>query len=355
MKRLIFSIVLSLSVFSAMAGVQVVPLPCGEAVMLIATPYSGYKFDSWTDGNTENPRVVSIEQDTIFGANWRECPIKKTSISKNIYKGDSFVFGDKALTKKGTYRDTLISSTGCDSIVTLNLNVIAKPTTFAIKVVSDDISRGTVSGSGMYNAKTYATISATPLDDWVFEKWDDGNTDNPRSVLVTGNMGYTAFFTKYLQVNLTVNNPTMGSASYDGSNKYGETITCTAVANNKYKFLRWLDEDGVTLSNESEYAFTLLQDMNIKAVFDRAPRIVVTRKTAVQSVRNSTNNDPLCIVVVDKENVDIVDNQSQHIAIFNSAGQLLTTKTNVIEFSMKLPTGVYIIQADDQIEKFVVQ
>jgi len=175
MKRLIFSIVLSLSVFSAMAGVQVVPLPCGEAVMLIATPYSGYKFDSWTDGNTENPRVVSIEQDTIFGATWRVCPIEYTTLSEQIYKGDSYFFGERELTKTGTYYDTLTNREGCDSLVSLKLKVLNIPT-YTIRVVTSNEQAGTWTGDGSYKKDAVVTLTAIPNTGYKFFRWINEDT-----------------------------------------------------------------------------------------------------------------------------------------------------------------------------------
>jgi len=357
MKRLIFSIVLSLSVFSAMAGVQVVPLPCGEAVMLIATPYSGYKFDSWTDGNTENPRVVSIEQDTIFGANWRECPIKEYAFSKAINKGDSMAFGGRIIKDEGIYKDTLTSVAGCDSIVTLTLSHTSQAKTFQIRVSSADESRGTVSGGGKYKANATATLAATPIGDWVFDKWNDGDTDNPRMIRVNRNANYIAYFTKYLRVNVTVNDPAKGTASYSGINKYGETITCTAIAkSNKYLFSKWRDKDlNFKLSDNSVYSFELIRDINLVAEFKNAPNIVIIDRPTVPSIGSGALvDDPLCVLITDFGGIELVENNAQVIAIYNSAGQLLTTKTNVKQFSMSLVPGVYFIKADNQTAKFIV-
>ena len=37
-------------------------------------------------------------------------------------------------------------------------------------------------------------IRAVPNDSYRFVKWDDGNTDNPRNIIVSGNITYTAIF-----------------------------------------------------------------------------------------------------------------------------------------------------------------
>jgi hypothetical protein len=50
-------------------------------------------------------------------------------INTSICYGTSYVFGDSLVTVSGTYRDTLTGINGCDSIVTLILNVTAPPVT----------------------------------------------------------------------------------------------------------------------------------------------------------------------------------------------------------------------------------
>ena len=41
---------------------------CDNPVTILAQPAQGYKFDSWSDGQTDNPRFVTIECDTTFTA-----------------------------------------------------------------------------------------------------------------------------------------------------------------------------------------------------------------------------------------------------------------------------------------------
>ena len=40
----------------------------GEQATLTAIPAESYVFDSWTDGNEESPRIVTVTQDTVFEA-----------------------------------------------------------------------------------------------------------------------------------------------------------------------------------------------------------------------------------------------------------------------------------------------
>lgn len=40
----------------------------------------------------------------------------------------------------------------------------------------------------------YATIQAFPYEGFSFDRWDDGNTDNPRTIEIVSDLSYTAFF-----------------------------------------------------------------------------------------------------------------------------------------------------------------
>lgn len=53
---------------------------------------------------------------------------------------------------------------------------------------------GSVTGGGTYNNQTVINLNAIPSSGYVFKQWQDGNTSNPRSITVTGNATYTAYF-----------------------------------------------------------------------------------------------------------------------------------------------------------------
>ena len=43
----------------------------GSVIQISATAYTGYTFISWNDGNTENPRYITVECDTTFIATFQ--------------------------------------------------------------------------------------------------------------------------------------------------------------------------------------------------------------------------------------------------------------------------------------------
>lgn len=66
--------------------------------------------------------------------------------------------------------------------------------TYTVTAVSESATMGTVSGGGNYQEGTSVTIEAVPNDCYTFAHWQDGSTQNPRTVVVTSDIAYTASF-----------------------------------------------------------------------------------------------------------------------------------------------------------------
>ena len=65
---------------------------------------------------------------------------------------------------------------------------------YTITVTVNDASMGSVTGGGTYDENATATLTATANPNYIFVKWDDGNTDNPRTVTVKADATYMAVF-----------------------------------------------------------------------------------------------------------------------------------------------------------------
>jgi len=100
---------------------------CPEKV-LTATPVSCYHFTAWNDGSTDNPRTITVTQDTTFTANF-ERNISRQEIYDAICEGTTYDFHGRDLTQAGTYSDTLQTINGCDSVIVLTLSVNPVATT----------------------------------------------------------------------------------------------------------------------------------------------------------------------------------------------------------------------------------
>ena len=164
----------------------------GDEATITATPEENYYFTSWSDGNTDNPRTVVVNSDTTFTANFVLKPY---------------------LTVASNY--------------------------------------GMVTGSGYYMPGEEVTITATPNSGAYFVEWNDGNTDNPRTVTINGDITYTATFAgnpngtangyEWVDLGLSVKWATcnVGATTPEGYGNYyawGETEPKTTYDWNTYKW-----------------------------------------------------------------------------------------------------------------------
>ncbi|MBO4614707.1 MAG: leucine-rich repeat domain-containing protein [Bacteroidales bacterium] len=162
----------------------------GATVTLTAIPNAGFRFLSWNDDNTDNPRTIVVNGDSTFVASF-----------KAIY---------------------------------------------TITVLANNNEYGTVSAGGTFDEGEEVTLTAEPSARYCFIEWNDGNTDNPRTVTATSDITYVADFsrTAYLAIDttatsyLTIDNHTFyasGMFSYVRPSEFG----CDTIVNLN---LRLLDE-----------------------------------------------------------------------------------------------------------------
>ena len=115
-----------------------------------------YEFDHWNDGNTINPRQLMVVSDTAFVAYFR-------------------VVNDTTIEPPDTVWRTVIVS-------------------------SNDESLGIVTGGGVYLDSSIVTLVAQPLTPpttefhVVFDRWDNGDTTNPRQLMVVSDTAFVAYF-----------------------------------------------------------------------------------------------------------------------------------------------------------------
>ena len=118
----------------------------GAKATLIAIPATGYKFENWNDGNTENPRIITISANVSYVANFEQ------------------------------------SSSG--------------DVDYTVTAIPANNEQGTVVGGGVYEPLSTVTLAVVPAKGYQFVSWNDGNTDNPRTITVISNSFYVATFEK---------------------------------------------------------------------------------------------------------------------------------------------------------------
>ena len=174
----------------------------GETVTITATPNTGYEFIKWTKDGSE----VSNNASYTF-----------TVTENATYVA---VFGEPAV----TYYDIYTSASPADA--------------------------GTVTGDGTYAEGTEVTLVASANTGWHFVRWQDNNTDNPRTITVNGDATYTAYFQADIYALTVTASPVEGgTATGGGTYPYGSVVALNAIPKTGYEFLNW--NDGVTTASRN--------------------------------------------------------------------------------------------------------
>jgi len=87
-------------------------------------------------------------------------------------------------------------------------------------------------------------ISATPNYGYHFVRWRDGNTDNPRTIVLASDTTFTAEFAKNTYtISTTSANPEWGTTAGDTAALYLDEVEISAIPNYGYHFVRWNDNN----------------------------------------------------------------------------------------------------------------
>ncbi|MBR2196418.1 MAG: leucine-rich repeat domain-containing protein [Salinivirgaceae bacterium] len=223
-----------------------------------AAANEGYVFAKWEDGNTSNPRTVSLTCDTTFMAVFVPAECQLQVATSDEVKG--FVSNSS-----GTYHykdEVEISATAnygyhfttwSDSVTSNPRTIVLHGDTviqaqfaanqYAITVGCNNAELGTVSGGGTFDYLATASISATANHGYAFKQWNDGNYDNPRRVTITCDTAFTAIFVPdEVNVEVVSADTVRGKVSaLSGTHHYYDTITISATANYGYHFSQWSD------------------------------------------------------------------------------------------------------------------
>ena len=223
---------------------------------IIATPAYGYHFTQWNDSVTDNPRTVTLTQDTAFTAQFAKNTYTVTALTADAVKGS--VSGTATVEYLDTVTIEATANYGyhftqwVDGVVNNPRQVIATGNDtytaqfgfnqYNVTLAVDSAIHGSVTGDGSYNYLTNVTLEATANYGYHFTQWSDGVTDNPRTVTLTQDTAFTAQFAKntYTVTALTAD-AVKGSVSGTATVEYLDTVTIEATANYGYHFTQWVD------------------------------------------------------------------------------------------------------------------
>ena len=115
--------------------------------------------------------------------------------------------------------------------------------------------KGTVTGGGTFPKGTEVALTATPDENYVFSKWSDGSTDNPRYIQLTEDLDITAIF---------IEKSTGGSDDNFGTFSVGANKTVTFSPGN----LQYQASTGTWRFAENEWDYVGNNNAKISSTYD---------------------------------------------------------------------------------------
>ncbi len=282
------------------------PFTCASKVAYFsAVPATGYHFTQWSDGNTDNPRTLTLTKDLTLTAEFAINQYTLTVLSDNEEQGT--VSGGKTADYNTTVEISATAKTGYHFVqwsdgnkenprtvtVTGDATYTAQfaANQYTITVATANEAQGTAAGGGTADYNTTVEISATAKTGYHFVQWSDGNPSNPRSILVSQDETYTAQFAPN-QYTLTVlsDDEEQGTVTGGTTADYLTEITITATPAAGYKFVQW--SDGNT---ENPRIVTLTEDTTVTALFQKDEQTGLENTTDAPVVEKFVRNNQVLI------------------------------------------------------------
>ena len=134
----------------------------GATATLTATPNACYQFSQWNDGNTDNPRTITVTGDSTFTATF--VPATLTG-SETVAACNNYAWGGTTYRTSGTYSRHITTVAGCDSVATLHLTINHSVTNSVADTACESYAwhDSTYTSSGTYTwvGQTTATCDST--------------------------------------------------------------------------------------------------------------------------------------------------------------------------------------------------
>ncbi len=236
----------------------------GTEVELKAEPAANYHFVQWSDGNTANPRTITVTANAEYTAEFAidQHTITVTAENGTVTGAGTYDYGKEVELKavpNEHYHFVKWSDGNADATRTITVTANAEYTAeFAIDqhTITVTAENGTVTGAGTYDYGTEVELKAVPAEHYHFVQWSDGNTDVTRTITVTANAEYTAEFAidQYTITVIAENGTVTGAGTYD----YGTEVELKAEPAEHYHFVKWSDEvtdnpRTITVTANAEY------------------------------------------------------------------------------------------------------
>ena len=179
---------------------------CTAPLIFRADAAEGYQFTQWSDGNTDNPRSLILTQDTTLKAEFELCTYTVTwlnydslvlELDTNVIYGTMPSYDSAVPAKPSTAEYTYtfagwspeVVATTEDATYTATYTSALRTYSVLVYGMNDNIIL-----NGTYPYGESILVEAIPEQNYQFAQWSDGNTDNPRSLILTQDTVLKALF-----------------------------------------------------------------------------------------------------------------------------------------------------------------
>ena len=217
---------------------------------------------------------------------------------------------------------------------------IAPVTSCLLELHTADSMMGSVQGGGWYLDSSYITITAVAERGYRFAHWDDGDTTNPRTILLMHDTSFTAYFEEaYCTLAATADPADGGTVTGGGTYRDGDTATLAAIPNEGYAFVGWHDGDTARTR-----LVELTQDTSFTAQFRSTQGIVLPGTDGLSIALTPNPTQGSCLLEVSDGLaaysdcwVTVTDAQGREMLRQQVLSRMTTLATD------RLATGVYMV------------
>ena len=281
----------------------------GTQVTITAIPDTKYHFLNWSDSNTDNPRTITMDKNYTLQAFFEKDPPVMFNVSVTAGDGGSVNELEPKYEEGSTITLTATPDAGYkfvewDDHNTENPREIVVTADVTLKALFEELppaqydivisagAGGTVDNAGgTFVVGTEIVVTATPNDeDHRFVKWSDDVTDNPRTIIVEGDLTLEAQFEAIPYYTLTITSDPGGSVNTaGGSYKEGTSVELEATPSSGFHFRQWKNtETDEVYSTESKITVEMTADLSLKAIFSEIKYVNVL---VINTVGGTVNTD----------------------------------------------------------------